>query len=432
MLEDLVKRQWQALVQFIRGSRFARKLSRQKPSLIVAIGKRRKVNALEEYRRRFASPADQGNHPSGLPLAGDQGFRQPPAQQYRDQAKQPERAGKAKPRQRFETGGRQRDMRLKAKVNRSGGDGHFFETAWTLLLLALLRGYHGVAAIKFGRNEVIAVTMGCAIALGGAYVYRTIRADSDGSSRTRYAVPPSSEKLETADDRPNSKQFANDRLTSGSEMASATPDLPQVPDKLAESVRPDNPADGPLSEGKQSGNAGALSQPAAAERQVNDQPTAVRSETYLPDGTRTDAGRPAPVPSIVRLGAGQVRPPFRAAEQSLAALPQDEVLKTNSAPAEPLKQAGAEPAPSSDSGYFAQVKSDQDQKAAEAELASVVDRYKAVLGEVPLITRSVDLKEKGVWFRVLAGPVKSRDEAMSLCKKLKSAGLQACIVQKFD
>ena len=61
-----------------------------------------------------------------------------------------------------------------------------------------------------------------------------------------------------------------------------------------------------------------------------------------------------------------------------------------------------------------------------------MEKYKAVLGDVPMITRSADLKEKGIWFRVLAGPVKSRDEADSLCKKLKSAGLQACIVQKFD
>jgi hypothetical protein len=95
-------------------------------------------------------------------------------------------------------------------------------------------------------------------------------------------------------------------------------------------------------------------------------------------------------------------------------------------------QAAVEPAPSLHSGYFAQVKADQDQKAAEAELAEIVENYKAVLGEVPITTRSVDLKEKGVWFRSLAGPVKSRDEAANLCRNLKSAGLQACIVQKFD
>ena len=93
-------------------------------------------------------------------------------------------------------------------------------------------------------------------------------------------------------------------------------------------------------------------------------------------------------------------------------------------------QAAVEPAPPS--GYFAQVKSDRDQNVAVAELAIVVEKYKAVLREVPLITRSVDLKEKGVWFRVLAGPVKSRDQAASLCMKLKSAGLQDCIVQKFE
>jgi hypothetical protein len=63
---------------------------------------------------------------------------------------------------------------------------------------------------------------------------------------------------------------------------------------------------------------------------------------------------------------------------------------------------------------------DQDQKAVEAERAAVVEKYKPVSGD-PLVTRTVNLNEKGTWFRVLAGPVKSHDEAASLCRKL---GLQ--------
>ena len=52
--------------------------SRQKPSLADAIGRRQKANALEEYRRRFASTAGQARQlPAPLPAAG-QGFREPP------------------------------------------------------------------------------------------------------------------------------------------------------------------------------------------------------------------------------------------------------------------------------------------------------------------------------------------------------------------
>ncbi len=417
MLEDLVNRQWQDLAQFLRGTKrltpskirvfFVRKLRRKKPSLVVAIGKRGRVDALEEYRRRFASTADQG-------------FRE--KQQGGDDAKQPERGEKAKRRQ-FEARGRRRDKRLKAKVNWSGGSSHLSGASWTFLVLALLRSYHAVARIR--RKALIAVMMACAIALGGAYGYRTMMAGGDGLFRTNHIRQPS-----------QSSKLHYDRLTAdGVDTATAWPAAPSVSAGLAEppSAGPDNRVGGPFPEGKQPGYVPATSQSVAAERRVTDQPTVVRSESYLPDGTRTDIARPAPVPSIVRLGAGPVRIPFLAAAKPPGAMAGGVALGTNSAPAAgPPVQPAAEPAPSLDSGYFAQVKADQDQNAAQAELAPFLDKYKAVLGEVPLITRSVDLKEKGIWFRVLAGPLKSRDEAASLCKKLKSAGLQACIIQKFD
>src|SRR5262249_32317896 len=160
---------------------------------------------------------------------------------------------------------------------------------------------------------------------------------------------------------------------------------------------------------KQPANSPAPLPEVAAERQAIDQPTAVRSETYRPDGTRIDAVPPAPAPSIVKLGAGQ--PQVLAAAQPPAARAGTAAPETKAAsPAvPPVQSAAAQDA--SEPGFFAQVKSDQDQKAAEAELAAVVEKYKSVLGDVPLITKTADLKEKGIWFRVLAGPVKSRDEA---------------------
>ena len=87
MLEDLINQQWQALARLVRESTrlgqskikalIARKMRRRKPSLADAIGKRRKANALEEYRRRF-SPAAGGAipAPASLPAAA-QGFREP-------------------------------------------------------------------------------------------------------------------------------------------------------------------------------------------------------------------------------------------------------------------------------------------------------------------------------------------------------------------
>ncbi len=414
MLQDPVNRLWRAHVQFLRGSRplslanrifFARKPSREKPSLIVAIGKHRKGSALEEYRRRFASPAGQENPPASPSLADDQGLREQPAQSDRDPAKPPERGEKSKPRPRFKT----------RRRHRRGGSGHFYGAAWTLLRLVVLRGYYGVAEIKLRRSVLIGVTLACAIGLGGAYIYRTVSADGGGPLHTIPPEQPLDEKQKTTDGRPDNNKLFYDRLRSDAdETATASPAVPPAGAGQEEpsSAGPVNRADGLFPEGRQSADAPAPSQPVAAERQVSAEPTVVRGEIYLPDGTRTDIAQAAPVPAIAPAGGAASKP--------------------NGAPAGRPPVQVAEPLPPSDNGYFAQVKSDQDEKAAEAELAAVVEKYKAVLGEVPLITRTVDLKGKGIWFRVLAGPLKSRDEAEGLCKKLKSAGLQACIVQKFD
>ncbi|MGP0040465.1 MAG: SPOR domain-containing protein [Rhodomicrobium sp.] len=397
MLQDLVNRPWQALVQFLRGSRplpegifVEPKPGAGKPSLTVAIGKRPKGNALAEYRRRFAASAGQEDPPVAPSPAGGQ-----PAQPDRDYATP--RDATAKP-------------RLRAKTRRRhshSGSGHIFGAAWTLLRLAVLRFQYGVAEIKPTRSVLIGAALACATGLFGAYLYRTVSADRGGALRAIPAAQPLDEKPETA----NNKLFY-DRLGSDAqqETAAASPGVPAATAGLAEppSAVPVNPADGPVPESKQAAETPAPSKPAVAEPQPSAGPTVAGGETFLPDGVRTGIAKTAPVPAIAPAAGA--------------------VPRTNSTP--PLQVT--ESLSASEDGYFVQVRSDQDEKSAEAERAVVMEKYKAVLGDVPMITRSADLKEKGIWFRVLAGPVKSRDEADSLCKKLKSAGLQACIVQKFD
>ncbi len=146
-----------------------------------------------------------------------------------------------------------------------------------------------------------------------------------------------------------------------------------------------------------------------------------------------DSLRPAAAPAAARLGEGEARKPVLATAAPQPPAADQPAKRMDSAAAAPtLMQAPAEPASPAPGGYFAQVKSDQSRKAAEAELAVVAEKYKAVLGEMPLMTRSADLKDRGTWFRVLIGPVKSHDDADNLCKRLKGAGLQDCIVQKLD
>jgi hypothetical protein len=411
---------------------------------MVAVGKRRKANALEEYRRRFEPSAGQGYRLPYLPAAGDQSFREPAAQPDRDRTAQPRRFETAKPRGRFETPGRRvQATRLKAKAIRSGSSGYFFGAAWALLNLALLRSYYGVAGVRLRWSGLAVVIAGCALALGGAYLYRMMSAGGNDAYRIARAERPLDRTVEKVEASPGGKKLTYARLTADGPVAGA-PAASSVEASLTKppSAGPDSPVAGTPSEDKQTASAPALPLKAPVDKQAAGKPTMLRSETYLPDGTRIDVTRPAPVPSIVRLSAGKPRPPFLAAVQPPEAAPAPAPVETQAAPAAGLAEANsapaaapapaAEPAQPLENGYFAQVKSDQDQKAAEAELAVIVEKYKAVLGEVPVKTRSIDLKEKGVWIRVLAGPLKSRDEAANLCKKLKGAGIEACIVQKFE
>jgi cell division septation protein DedD len=98
----------------------------------------------------------------------------------------------------------------------------------------------------------------------------------------------------------------------------------------------------------------------------------------------------------------------------------------------PTVQTGSSAATPPADSYFVQIKSERDEKAAKEDLKAASDTYKSVLNTVPVLTKSADLGEKGIWFRLLAGPVRSRDEAAELCSKLKRAGLPACIVYKSE
>jgi hypothetical protein len=427
--------------------------------------KRKEVNALEEYRRRFDLTGDRED------------LRKLPPPPDRGATKRPQRFDTAKLGHRFDARGHHRqDVRVKRKARSHGGSGLFFGAAWALLNLALLRSLPGVAGVRPRWNGVAAVIAGCALALAGAYLYSKMKPGSDDAIRIDHAAEPSERSTEKTENMRGGRKLTYARLTpdgpapESTAVPSAQANLPKPPN-----ASPDNRTEGVVPKGMQARNAPASPPAASADIQAANKPTMVRSETYLPDGTRIDAAPPAPIPSVVRLRTVKPQPPFLAAAQppEAAAVPKAVEKKPEppflvaaqpaeaaavpaaaekkpeppflaaaqpaeiaAVPAAPEKEstpaAAPEPVPSLETGYFAQVKADQDQKAADAELAAISEKYKAVLGEVPLKTRAADLKEKGVWIRVLAGPLKSRDDAANLCKKLKNAGIEACIVQKIE
>ncbi len=345
---------------------------------------------------------------------------------------------------------------------------------------------HDLRVLRQRKNELIAATAACIAVFGGAYVYHGPQADRSKPAEVTHAAPPPARAPEKiiVEERPrkpagpNKKAYYDRLLPQTAETASETPAAPATVAAVAEAPAESGPTAQekaaqpaqakPQDEQLASASApqvaaaapvaasvavsasapieapatSAATAPAAAPvavaetTPVADRPTWVKAEKYLPDGTRTDVPRPAagPLP-----GEGEARKPVLAAVGPTAIVPEQAPEKLESASATPAQapppataSAPAEPPQASVTGYFAQVKSDQNQKAAEAELAAVADKYKSVLGQTPLITRSADLKDRGIWFRVLIGPVKSHDDADNICKRLKGAGLQDCIVQKLD
>ncbi len=530
MAEDLINQQWQAFKQLIRGkglfgqskikALIERGKQRQKPTLVDTIVERRETDALDEYRRRFASAAGRNapvpppapiapqafGEPSQEPVAAqssgetsqaplepytppppnivrmpsvgfmsapsfetlqarESGHEQAPPPEFQEQ--QPEPAQPEPPAEperlpeRVQQAARQR-RRVKAA---NQGERRRSRPGWGSRLSRRLGEAmnslppslaHDLRVLRQRKNELIAAAAACIAVFGGGYIYQGMHAGhgkpaavshTATATATATAGKPAQAAAKNKPEKPagpKKKTFYDRLLPETANAASGTPaapataaavaeapenSTPAAQDKAAQASAPDGQSGGasapepPASPAVSASTPievpakGAAKAPDPAPPAISasaDEPTWVKAERYLPDGTRTDVPRPAagPLP-----GEGEARKPVLAAVNPAAAVPGSSPGKQESVLA---------------GGYFAQVKSNQNRSASEAELAAVAEKYKSVLGETPLSVRSADLKSRGIWYRVLIGPVESHDEAGSICKRLKGAGLQDCIVQKLD
>jgi hypothetical protein len=547
MLEELINQQWQALAKLFRGGKrlgqmamdtvSERNDTQDKRSLSQSIGSNPQSDALDAYRRRFASTLPPPpriappTQPTQAPPPPGQGFAEQPFPPFKP-APQGDRNANPHPRDAYsERVQRHQAHSRKAPANDWGSRvDNSLDEAW------------GALASALGRSKgVITTIIICGVFFGGAYAYRTLKGGRADIVSAPRAVPPAEttqtpQPVRSVEARPqkpahpsSSKKTYYDRLTSEESSGASTPAVSvqmtagdsspakaesQGPAKTAqagsaqapaaaqpvqtaalaaaphapaaqqptktitdapaqkaelsasEPVIPAKPAVAPqpavqtasAEPAAKSAQAPLRERPAAASAPLAqiaptlqaahaltaDKPIVVRGERYLPDGTRIDATAPA-AEAQGSSGLGEARAPVLASAahpiataQPVSAAPQAAVEAPVAALATPVATAPAAPEPAAPvaavplSGYFAQVKSDQNRKAAEAELSTIAEKYGTVLGQIPLSTREADLKDRGIWFRVLAGPVKSHDDADNLCKRLKGAGVQACIVQKFD
>ena len=65
-----------------------------------------------------------------------------------------------------------------------------------------------------------------------------------------------------------------------------------------------------------------------------------------------------------------------------------------------------------------------------AAFATMQQKYAGVLGNHSPSVRKVDLGDKGVWFRLLVGPMETKADADQLCEQLKTAGMKSCFSRK--
>lgn len=166
-------------------------------------------------------------------------------------------------------------------------------------------------------------------------------------------------------------------------------------------------------------------------RPVNTVPNQTTAPSPTPTApTAQTAQRPAGAPPGPRTGP--------LANQSAASATPSPAPATTPTPqpatpprsaAAPATAPAATPAPVPATGGNARVQlaSLKDQAAAQATWTQIQRKHADVLAGLSPSFERVDLGDKGVYFRLQAGPLKDRAAAQAVCQKLSAAG-QGCIV----
>jgi cell division protein FtsN len=190
--------------------------------------------------------------------------------------------------------------------------------------------------------------------------------------------------------------------------------------------------------------------PAANEASSPDKPRPVRTLTFGPDGNpkpveartqrvaaaeRPSAAKPT-VPESVSSGIIVTTEPTAASSRPAPA--EAEAAQPTPA-ARPARLAAATPAAApavvestggSAGQYFVQIGARNDEGAAVAAFATMQQKYASVLGNHAPSVRKADLGDKGVWYRLMVGPMETKADADQLCEQLKTAGMKGCFSRK--
>jgi cell division septation protein DedD len=96
----------------------------------------------------------------------------------------------------------------------------------------------------------------------------------------------------------------------------------------------------------------------------------------------------------------------------------------------PAKAETAAPKPAaSGKGYFLQLASLRSEDGAKREWSQIKKKHGGLLGALSMKVERADLGSRGIFYRLLTGPLPNEATAKDLCRQLKDAG-QACLVKR--
>jgi hypothetical protein len=281
---------------------------------------------------------------------------------------------------------------------------------------------------KGGRLKmVLAVLLGTALVGGGGmYAYKTLLGGKRMAGDTATITADNTPFKEQPND-PGGRQFANQGKKIYERLENMTD--AQAPDAPAAAPAPSSSPssfDDRLNQAMQRGRPAddaQLAQPVDPER-----PRTVKTETYRPDGSRTETP-PAAFPGMAVSGDA---PAPGAGRRQVAAANVAAPPAARPAPAAKPVVAAAPPPAATGDGYYLQLSSTQDQARAGTEVNTLQQKYAAVLGGVSLGVREGAVGDK-TYYRIKAGPLESKEAGTDLCNRLKTAGMTTlgpCLVNK--
>ncbi len=305
-----------------------------------------------------------------------------------------------------------------------------------------------------GRKKLIAAVLTGAVVVGGgmAYLYKSTTGGGGGGDPAVIAADTRPIKEEPVDaggrDFANQDKLVYDRLPGYDSGGGQSAGVSQGPGSSAAVV-----TTGTLEERIENAlkSQGGDTQSALRAGDSVDAPRPVQTLTFGPDGaqkpveTRTATVR-APASAepqdfsggiVVTTTPSEEPSSYSTSEQDT--LSQDSQAESYSDPApapeaQTTRLAAATPevteGPTGTGGYFVQIGARNDRDAAVSAFGTLQKKYASIIGSHSPSVRKADLGDKGVWYRLLIGPVSDKSEADGLCEQLKGAGMKGCFARK--